>query len=162
MRFHSNQLSWSIKHHFISVCSKYQSSGFIRFATILAPDILSLDKIYCRILLQFIDFNHFFTFQGGIQGYPSRLRVGRGSDKGHWSIWAGALSSTRLKRVYLFVCSIPDWPFFVCVFLHFLFVCLPFCLFVRLFVLFCFLFWLSVYSSFIFSFFSFVHLLVYS
>ena len=36
--------------------------------------------------------------QGRIHGYPSRVRVGRGSDgEGHWGIWAGAVSSKRSK-----------------------------------------------------------------
>jgi len=36
--------------------------------------------------------------QGRIHGYPSRVRVGRGSDReGHWGIWAGAVSSKRSK-----------------------------------------------------------------
>ena len=48
MRFHGNQLSWAIKHHFISLCSKYQSPGFNCFPTMLAPVISSLDEIYCR------------------------------------------------------------------------------------------------------------------
>ena len=33
-------------------------------------------------------------------GYPSRVRVGRGSDKeGHLGIWAGAVSSKCWKRM---------------------------------------------------------------
>ena len=47
MRFHGNQLSWAIKHHFISLYSKYQSPGFIYQSTMLAPVISSLDEIYC-------------------------------------------------------------------------------------------------------------------
>ena len=36
--------------------------------------------------------------QGRIHGYPSRVRVGRGSNgEGHWSIWAEAVSSKRSK-----------------------------------------------------------------
>ena len=37
--------------------------------------------------------------QGQIHGYPSCLRVGRGSDReGHWSIWARAVSSKMPKK----------------------------------------------------------------
>ena len=37
--------------------------------------------------------------QGRIHGYPSRLRVGRGSaGEGHQSIWAGAVSSKSSKK----------------------------------------------------------------
>ena len=49
MRFHGNQLSWAIKHPFISLCFKYHSPGFICFSTMLAPVISSLDEIYCMI-----------------------------------------------------------------------------------------------------------------
>ena len=44
-------------------------------------------------------FRTFLLIQlGRIHGYPSRVRVGRGSDgEGHWSIWAGAMSSKRSK-----------------------------------------------------------------
>ena len=49
MRFHGSPLSWAIKHHFISLCCKYQSPGFIRFPTMHAPVISSLDKIYCML-----------------------------------------------------------------------------------------------------------------
>ena len=36
--------------------------------------------------------------QGRIQGYPSRVRVGRGSEgEGHWGIWAGEVSSKHSK-----------------------------------------------------------------
>ena len=47
MCFHGNQLSWGIKHPFISLYSKYHSPGFICLSTMLAPVISSLDGIYC-------------------------------------------------------------------------------------------------------------------
>ena len=47
MCFHGNQLSWGIKHPLISLWSKYRSPAFIRFSTMLAPVISSLDEIYC-------------------------------------------------------------------------------------------------------------------
>ena len=47
MCFHGNQLSWAIKHRIISLYLKYHSLGYIFFPTMLAPVILSLDKIYC-------------------------------------------------------------------------------------------------------------------
>ena len=34
----------------------------------------------------------FWTKQGRIRRYPSRVHVGWGSDEGHWGIWAGAVS----------------------------------------------------------------------
>ena len=38
----------------------------------------------------------FIIKQGRIHGYPSRVRVGRGSDgEDHWGIGAGAVSSKR-------------------------------------------------------------------
>ena len=37
MCFHSNQLSWGIKHPFINLYSKYHSPGFICLSTMLAP-----------------------------------------------------------------------------------------------------------------------------
>ena len=49
MCFHGNQLSWAIKHPFISLCFKYHSPGFICFSTVLAPVISSLDEIYCTL-----------------------------------------------------------------------------------------------------------------
>ena len=49
MCFHGNQLSWGIKHPFISLYSKYHSPGFICFSSMLAPVIPSLDGIYCTI-----------------------------------------------------------------------------------------------------------------
>ena len=50
MCFHGNQLSWGIKHPFISLCSEYHSPGFICLSTMLAPVISSLDEIYCTYL----------------------------------------------------------------------------------------------------------------
>ena len=47
MCFHGNQLSWVLKHPFISLYSKYHSSGFICSPTMLAPVVSSLDGIYC-------------------------------------------------------------------------------------------------------------------
>ena len=38
--------------------------------------------------------------QGRIHSYPSRVRVGRGSDgEGHWGIWAGAVSFKNAEKV---------------------------------------------------------------
>ena len=53
MCFHGNQLSWGINHPLISLWSKYRSPAFIRFSTMLAPVISSLDEIYC-ILQHFL------------------------------------------------------------------------------------------------------------
>ena len=40
----------------------------------------------------------FFIEQGRIYGFPSRVRVGKGSDgKGHRGSWAGAVSSKSSK-----------------------------------------------------------------
>ena len=47
MRFHSNQLSWAIKHPLINQYFKYHSPDFICFVTMPAPVISSLDEIYC-------------------------------------------------------------------------------------------------------------------
>ena len=47
MCFHGNQLSWAMKHLFITPCFKYHSPGFICLFTMLAPVISSLDGIYC-------------------------------------------------------------------------------------------------------------------
>ena len=47
MCFHGNQLSWVIKHPFISLYSKYHSPSFICLSIMLAPVISSLDEIYC-------------------------------------------------------------------------------------------------------------------
>ena len=60
MHLHSNQLSWAIKHPFISLTLKYHSPGFICFSTMLAPSISSLDEIYC---MQFLNgrTNHMFV-----------------------------------------------------------------------------------------------------
>ena len=49
MRFHGNQISWAIKHPFISSCLKYHSPGLIFSSTMLAPVISSLDEIYCML-----------------------------------------------------------------------------------------------------------------
>ena len=54
MCFHGNQLSWGIKHPFISLWSKYHSPGFIHLSTMLAPVISSLDEIYCIKMNQFV------------------------------------------------------------------------------------------------------------
>ena len=51
MCFHGNQLSWGIKHPFISLCSEYHSPYFICLSTMLAPVISSLDEIYCNFPL---------------------------------------------------------------------------------------------------------------
>ena len=51
MCFHGNQLSWGIKHPFISLYSKYHSPSFICLSTMLAPVISSLDEIYCNFPL---------------------------------------------------------------------------------------------------------------
>ena len=51
MCFHGNQLSWEIKHPFISLYSKYLSSGFICLCIMLAPVISSLDGIYCTLMI---------------------------------------------------------------------------------------------------------------
>ena len=56
MRFHGNQLSWAIKHLFISLCFKYHFPGFFLYFTMLAPVISSLDEIYCTL-------SHFKLFQ---------------------------------------------------------------------------------------------------
>ena len=37
----------------------------------------------------------FLEKQGRIHGYRSRVRVGRGSILGQWSIWAGAVRSKK-------------------------------------------------------------------
>ena len=38
------------------------------------------------------------TKQGRIHGYPSHVRVGRGTDgEGHWGIWTGAVGSKCSK-----------------------------------------------------------------
>ena len=50
MYFHGNQLSWRIKHPFISLYFKYHSSGFICLFSMLAPVISSLDGINCMIM----------------------------------------------------------------------------------------------------------------
>ena len=47
MCFHGNQPWWAIKHPFISLYLKYQSSSFICLSAMLAPVISSLDEIYC-------------------------------------------------------------------------------------------------------------------
>ena len=47
MCFHGNQLSWVIKHPFISLCFKYHFLSFICFSYMLAPVISNLDEIYC-------------------------------------------------------------------------------------------------------------------
>ena len=54
MCFHGNQLSWGIKHPLISIWSKYRSLSFIRFSTMLAPVISSLDEINCSIFEIFL------------------------------------------------------------------------------------------------------------
>ena len=42
--------------------------------------------------------NNWYKKEGRIHGYPSRVWVGRGSDKeGHLSVWAGAVSSKTPK-----------------------------------------------------------------
>ena len=51
MRFYGNQLSWAIKHLFITLCFKYHSPSFICVSIMLAPVISSLDEIYCTSLL---------------------------------------------------------------------------------------------------------------
>ena len=53
MRFHGNQLSWTIKHPFINLNFKYHPPGFVSVSTMLAPVISSLDEIYCTRLAQY-------------------------------------------------------------------------------------------------------------
>ena len=48
MCFHGNQLSWGIKHPFISLNSKYQSLKYVCLLIMNAPVFPSLDDIYCR------------------------------------------------------------------------------------------------------------------
>ena len=49
MHFHGNQLSWAIKHHFISLYFKYQSHKYICLPAMNSPIFPSLDDIYCSI-----------------------------------------------------------------------------------------------------------------
>ena len=63
MCFHGNQLSWGINHLLISLLSKYRSPAFIRFSSMLAPVISSLDEIYCMLNSQeFSDVCHTTQF----------------------------------------------------------------------------------------------------
>ena len=48
-----HQLSWAIKHPFVSLSFKYHSPGLLRFSTKLAPVISSLDEIYSKIWTDF-------------------------------------------------------------------------------------------------------------
>ena len=78
MRFHSNQLSWAIKHPFISLCFKYHSFGFICFSTMLSPVNSSLDEISC-IYIRGLTKNPNLPLcqDGGLQFYQNRCRVGK-------------------------------------------------------------------------------------
>ena len=55
--------------------------------------------MFSNLSFPFYNFNRPpVTEQGRIQGYPSCVNVGAGSDgEGHWGIWAGAVISKRSK-----------------------------------------------------------------
>ena len=67
----------------------------ILHAPVIDPNYVFLEKIWnVQKNLRYLNFKK----QGRIHGYPSRVRVGRVSDgAGHWSIWAGAVSSKCSK-----------------------------------------------------------------
>ena len=47
--FHGNQHLSSIKHHFISLCSKYQFFMYFCFPNMNSPIFQSLDNFYCML-----------------------------------------------------------------------------------------------------------------